>query len=229
MCGGEIKVKPLPKFQRNFKGVIGLANWLRNHNHYVSRHPVNLAEGSVWPGLKNAVQRYKGGKEIVRYYLPPSLLTDISIHIELPDKYEILIPEIFNPCHKRFAVCKELCHILTDDNYVSSHNPIEQLNRALVTNKKVLGYKESDLEINPFFSGVELQTEEFCFLLALEVLIPISKRDKIIADFRGKGTTTYDIAVSLRIPESLVIFFFQSNYNVAFKRIGGIEFKLPDV
>lgn len=226
---GEIKIKPLPKFQRNFKGVVGLSNWLRNHNYYVSRHPVNIAEGSVWPGLKNAVQRYKGGKQIVRYYLPPTLLTDISIHIEKPDRYEILIPEIFNCCHKRFALCKELCHILTDDKFSSSRNPFDQLNRALVTNKKVLGYKESEFEINPLFTGTELLSEEFCFLLALEILIPIPQRDKLIADVRVKGIKTYDVALSLRIPESLVIFFIQSNYNFVFKRVGGIECKLPDL
>lgn len=228
MANGEIKIKPLPKFQRNFKGVVGLANWLRNHNYYASHYPVNLAEGGVWPGLKDAVQRYKGGKQIFRYYLSPMFLTDISIHIEKPDRFEILIPSIFNSCHKRFALCKELCHILTDDPTVSSRIPIEQLNRALIANKKVLGYKEFEFEINPLFSGIDLPAEEFCFLLAVEILIPVSQRDKLISDFRVKGITTYDIAVNLRIPESLVIFFIQSNYNFVFKRVGGIECKLPD-
>lgn len=224
MANGEIKAKPLPtNYQRNFKGVVGLANWLRAYNYYAPSDPVNLAQGSVWPGFKTAVQRYHDGKPIVRYYLP--YLVDISIHIEYPDVCEILIPQVFNPCHKRYALCKELCHVLTDDGDFKVHNPIAQLNRALAANKKILGYKESELEFNPFFSA-DLQAEEFCFLLALEILIPVNKRDKLVADVRENGKKTYDVAVQLRIPESLVIFFIQSGYNTAFKRVGGIECKL---
>jgi hypothetical protein len=222
---GDLKAKPLPRFQRNFHGAVGLANWLRLHNYYTSVHPVNLAEGSVWPGFKNAVQKYRGGKEIVRFYVPD--LVDTSIHVEFDDRYEILVPQIFNFCHKRFALCKELCHILTDEGTAKLHNPFEQLNRALRTHKKVLDYKESDLEINPFFSSTDLPSEDFCFLLALEMLIPVFARDKLILEHRVDGISTYDIAGQLRIPESLVIFFIQSGYNVAFKRLGGIEYKLP--
>jgi hypothetical protein len=224
MSSDALKFKPLPKFQRNFKNAIAVANWIRQHNYYASAEPVNISQGGVWPQFKDAVKRYKGGKEINRYYV--SYLTNTSICKEMAGGFEILIPESFNPCHRRFAICKELCHILTDEDAAKSRQPIEQLNRALQTVRKVLESKLVDSEINQLFSATDIPSEDFCFLLALEILIPVNRRDDLITNVRVKGVRTYDVAVHLRIPESLVIFFDKSDYNSAFKRLGGIECKL---
>src|ERR1022692_2729763 len=123
--------KPLPPFERSFKGAIALANWLKQHNYYVTREQgVNLSEGIIWPAFKDAVERYRG-KPINLYRL--TYLYNTSISLKAPDHFSILIPFGFNICHQRFAVCKELCHILTDDNDVRASDPIAELNSALET------------------------------------------------------------------------------------------------
>jgi hypothetical protein len=58
--------------------------------------------------------------------------------------------------------------------------------------------------------------------LALELLMPVDQRDKIITDVKVNGTRKpYDIALEFHIPLSLIEFFIESDYNAAFKRLGG--------
>jgi hypothetical protein len=59
-------------------------------------------------------------------------------------------------------------------------------------------------------------------LLALEILVPICERDRMVKDFLS-GESAFNTALRLRIPETLVIFFVRSNYNLFFKQSGGIE------
>ena len=59
---------------------------------------------------------------------------------------------------------------------------------------------------------------DFCFLLALEILIPINHRDAIMKSV-SLGVKTYDIAYGLRIPETLVKFFINSGYNKNYKSV----------
>ena len=191
----------LPKYERNFKGAVGLANWIRNKHWYV--HPkdqiekierenpqeeddvVNIAQGGVWPLLKETVKTYRNDKPIFRYYL--DYLHTISTCRELDDCFEILVPKTFNVCHRRFALCKELCHILTDDGPFKSHDPIDQLNKALQTVRKVLN-SPRDAELSPLFTQTELPSEDFCFLLALDILIPVYRRDEIIETVKVRST-----------------------------------------
>jgi hypothetical protein len=214
----------IPHYDRNFKGAIGLANWIKNNHWFASNEPVNITQGGVWPSFKNAVQKERGEREILRYYV--DYLTTTSICKEVDHRFQILVPKTFNPCHRRFALCKELCHILTDNAPFKSHDPIAQLTRALQTVRQVLN-SPKDSELSPLFTSTDLTSEDFCFLLALEILIPINKRDKIITDVKVTGTkTAYNVACDLRIPQSLVRFFIESYYNRAFKQAGGIDVRL---
>jgi hypothetical protein len=212
--------KPLPPFERSFKGAIALANWLKHHNYYVSNEQdVNLSEGIIWPAFKDAVERYRA-KPIYLYRL--DYLYNTSISLKAPDHFAILVPFGFNTCHQRFAVCKELCHILTDDNEVRANDPIAELNSALETATHLRNAPKCQ-GLSPLFQPKTLSSEDFCFLLALEILIPIKERDKIVTDALIAGIRTYDIALRLRIPESLVCFYIQSGYNTAYKRVQGSQ------
>jgi hypothetical protein len=207
----------LPRYDHSFKGAITLSNWLKKEKWYVPRPEV--AAGTILPTFKNKVEDYRGGKSIVIFKSDD--LKNTSICIERDGIYQIVLPKGFNFCHQKFAVCKELCHILTDDGTYKSHEPIEQLTRALQTNRKVLT-SPKDRELSLLFTEAKLSAEDFCFLLALEILIPVEKRDQIITDVKVSGIKKpYDIALELHIPSSLVEFFIESDYNAVFKRLGG--------
>ena len=208
------KAKTLPAVVRNFEGAISLAHSIRNNNFYV-HHRANVSEGCVWPAYKEAVKAYRGGKEI-NVHLRDDLY-NTSILLDSGPCHDILIPASFNLCHQRFAVCKELCHILTDDKSVKTDDIILQLNTAIKTVYRVQNAQQL-LDENPFFTSEKLSSEDFCFLLALEILIPINHRDAIMKSV-SLGVKTYDIAYGLRIPETLVKFFINSGYNKNYKSV----------
>jgi hypothetical protein len=142
----------------------------------------------------------------------------MSLANPAPDNsFDILISPGFNFCYRRFAICKELCHILTDDGSTMQSDPVIQLQGALQTVQLV---QKSPKEFwkNPLFTDNPLSSENFCFLLALEILIPIKERDKMVTDVTN-GVRPYDVAFRLRIPELLVAFYVQSGYFYVFKRV----------
>lgn len=207
------KRKKLPKIDRNFEGAVALAYSIRNNNFYV-HHKVNVSEGCVWPAFRDAVKEYRGLKEINVYFREDLYNTSILLNSE--DCCNILLPVSFNTCHQRFAICKELCHILTDDKTVRTDDIILQINTAIKTVYRIQNAQQL-AELNPLFSNQQLSSEDFCFLLAIEILIPIKDRDAIMKN-AAAGMKTYDIAYGLRIPETLVKFFINSGYNQVFKR-----------
>jgi len=223
---GSIAPKKFPDFVRNFEGAVGVANWLKQH-HFDCAAPANIADGNVWPKFKNAVEAYKG-KEIKLFF--DADLTKESVKYELPSEVRIHIPQSFNLCHRRFAVCKELTHVLMDQYFPaqdSSQGPLAQLIHSLMTTQYVIESKRIAAELNPLFQlDVKLPSEPFCFLLTMEILIPVKDRDTIITDITVKNKNTFDVASHYRIPESLVIFFAKSGYNFIFKRMGGSEIKI---
>lgn len=209
----------LPNYERNFKGAIRLSNWLKAKHWYSSKgDPVNIAMGGVSPAFLNAVQNER--KKYIEVHYRTDLATT-SICIEREKSFQILIPESFNSCHRRFALCKELCHVLTDDAHHRCHDPDRQIGRTLTTGMNVRN-SVRDGELCPLFTLTELESEDFCFLLAMEIVIPVSKRDQIMADVKISAKKThYQVATELMIPQSLVRFFTDSPYHTEFKRLGG--------
>ena len=61
------------------------------------------------------------------------------------------------------------------------------------------------------FFAPRLDSEHFCFFLALDLMIPESARE-IVNGRLQRGEDTYDIAYRLRIPQSLVGFYHKSRY-----------------
>jgi hypothetical protein len=206
----------LPDFERNFAGAVRLAYWIKLNNWYVSKEgKVNVSDGCIWPAFKNAVSK-QTGKQINLHFRDN--LKNTSISLANPNNsYDILISPAFNFCYRRFAICKELCHILTDDATTVQTDPVKQLQIALETVEFVQN-APTDFWKNPLFTGNPLSSENFCFLLALEILIPTKDRDKMVTDITN-GVNPYDIAFRLRIPELLVKFYVKSGYWFLFKRV----------
>ena len=203
----------LPQFKRNFGGAIYLASWLKENYANIS----TTVRAQVSPNFVDCVTAITN-KKIEFHFVPE--LTSTSICSQSPQFSRILIPHSFNLCHRRFALCKELCHVLTDDASVKAKNPSEQLSLARYCSEVVRNS-------NPKFFAVDLNSEDFCFLLAMELMLPTSKRNQILENM-GKGETAYDIAFSLQLPESLINFYRISEYNTFYQfqllmfRSGGI-------
>jgi hypothetical protein len=211
-----------PTIERSFKGAVALANWIKRNNYFLCSQNVatNISEGCVWPAFKKAVEKHRG-KPISLYVRDELKVTSTSLQAG-EEGFVILIPASFNFCHARFAICKELCHVLTDDDSVRAVDAVVQLNSAYQTVKKITEVK-GVMDLSPFFTQAVLSSEDFCLLLALEILIPIKERDQILSDLSLKGYRPFDIAVRLRIPETLVKFFIESRYNWVYKRINGSQ------
>jgi len=210
---------PLPPFDRNFSGAVKLAYWIKLNSWFVStEEKVNVADGRVWPAFKNAVEKH-GQKKIQLHFRDELKNTSMSLaNLEPENSFDILIPTMsFNTCYKRFAICKELCHILTDSVSAVPTDPVEQIKGALQTVENV---QKAPMEFwkNPFFKDNPLSSENFCFLLALEILIPTKERDKMVSAVVS-GVNPYDVAFHLRIPELLVKFYVKSGYQYVFKRV----------
>jgi hypothetical protein len=192
----------LPSIHRNFGGAISLAAWLKNNHVGLS----TTICANISPGFVDCVSKYKD--KPVKFFWRPEL-KEISIYLKTPTEYVILIPQAFNHCHRRFALCKELCHVLTDDPTVAAKNPSEQLKIAIDCSELVRN-KKSILFAN------ELASEDFCFLLAMEMMIPASHREKILERLT-KGERAFDIAFGLRMPEALITYYRDSGYNQFYK------------
>jgi len=212
----------LPKVHRNFVGAISLGNWIkRNHFDVSPKEKVNVAEGRVWPAFRDAVSKHRGGIPI--RLLQREELKTVSASLRKPepvDHWRILVPLQFNYCHKRFAICKELCHILYEGAASHYGDPFAELSEALGTSSNVRIAEPRFPTL--LFVREEISSESFCFLLAMELLIPIKCRAPIISDsFRGRSN--FDIASDLRIPETLVDFYIRSRYYVYWMQNGGSE------
>jgi hypothetical protein len=209
-----------PTFERNFKGAIHYAHWLICNGWYDPNDRVTPCD-ELLKWFKNKVQKHRN-KEIL--VCRRRELFNTSVCIEYDDSYEILLPAdaSFNHCHQKFAVCKELCHILTDDGKYKSHQPFEQLTKALEVSDEVKDFSK-DPELVHLLTSTHLESsEDFCFLLAMEILIPLDRRDEIIRQVKVDGTKKiFDVAQELRLPQTVVKFFVESDYHATFKRIGG--------
>jgi hypothetical protein len=211
----------LPEFSRNFSGAVGLANWIKlNSGLFSETGDIEESQSHVWPEFKRYIERLRAVP--INLFLRDELTT-VTLALRTPPPHEsfsILVPSSFNHCYRRFAVCTELCHILTDDVSLESSDPVSQIEAALAT----LGRVQSGGihgTANPLFLAPVLSSEDFCFLLSLELLIPIRDREKIVVDVMLRGVSCYDVAYRLRVPEQLIRFYVQSGYNNVFKQLGG--------
>jgi hypothetical protein len=213
---------PIPAFERNFKGAFNLAFWLV-HNGWFNPNDLVTIDGNILVWFREKIEKEKN-KEVHYYYLN---YVKVSTFIEQEDCFEILLPHNvdFNYCHLNFAVCKELCHVLTDEGEFKSRDPFQQLFRALEICDEVIDPYLANLLTKPHLP----LSEDFCFLLAIELLIPIGRRNEIIAQFKSDRAkkriideaNLLNVARSLKIPKKVLTFFVLSDYHDIFNSLGG--------
>lgn len=104
-----------------------------------------------------------------------------------------------NYCWRRYVYTKEICHHYTG-YYQSSFEgePLIQLARAS---------RDSN-----YSRDTELDDEQFCLFLAIELMIPWKFRGEI-SDVYRQQNSTYQVALSTRVPLSIVDFFFNNDYS----------------
>lgn len=106
---------------------------------------------------------------------------------------DIVISAVSTRCWKRFTLCKELCHVLTDDETVRAHRPVEQLSLAIKA-------KEEPQTV--------ISTESFCTIMAIELMIPPKHRPSLRERVKN-DESTWDIANDLKIPEWVIEFYYR--------------------
>jgi hypothetical protein len=187
---------------RDFTGAIQLSLKIKRENFGISTTKFI----NVNPAFIEAVEKDAKVPINVNYDFQ---VTDLSVAFWGENRWVILIPEVFNYCHARFALCKELCHILTDDSTTRAKDPTSQILQALKLNRVIQEPDSKTLE--PLLDLQPWDSETYCFFLALEIMIPDSRREEMLRLY-NLGTPTLDIAHQIKMPETLVAFYFQSRY-----------------
>lgn len=104
-----------------------------------------------------------------------------------------------NLCYRRFAVCKELAHLLIDNAQEHFTSDPIALIQQLITNVPM-----DD-------AATDLGSEQFAALSAVEILIPWGHR-KMLRGMLEDGATDREVAEKIRVPEKIVNFFFRSKF-----------------
>jgi Zn-dependent peptidase ImmA (M78 family) len=194
---------PLPHFKRTFAGAMQLAHWLKNNHFGIG----TTNASNITPGLLDAVAAETG--QTIEIHLRSELKT-VSVCLKRGTKTCILIPKASNFCHRRYAMCKELCHVLTDDPSENANNPSEQLELAIRGSQSI-----RELDNRLFFRS--LGSEDFCMMLAVEMMLPESTRDDLTIALTSRQEPAFDVAYRLRIPEAFIKFYRDSIYSDVWK------------
>lgn len=90
-------------------------------------------------------------------------------------------------CLQRLSIMKELAHCLTDDPSVRADSPGNQL-------------KHATTHLTNFDPDALLSSEQFCYHLAFELMIPPHRREEL-ERMKAEGSSAFDIAVEVRVPQ----------------------------
>ena len=193
----------LPPFDRSFAGAVKLSGFLKK------THPeIKNSHQLVIPGLVELIKVYKPEVNVtITQDLPTVYSLSILLREKLSNNCRIIVPPTFNKCYKRFAICKEVCHILTDDSTVSANTPSKELLLAIDPRKRIISADKS------VFKRKSLKAEEFCIFLAIELMLADDRRDQIVTDTALQNASNYDMAKLFQIPEALIKFYIDSEYH----------------
>lgn len=148
----------------------------------------------VCPGFKNIVSDLTKSTVVIReddkLRIPGYLLK-----VKGKSEYQIVLSSSQTTCWKRFTLCKELCHMLTDDSSVYARNVTDQIAHAIKVR-------------DAFRVTSELNSEEFCFILAIELMIPLQRRAEIRRKIK-ESESHFNIANSLKIPEWIINYYYK--------------------
>jgi hypothetical protein len=114
---------------------------------------------------------------------------------------EIRYSKELNPCWYRYVCCKELMHVFdTDDELTPSWEKLDQL----------LGEIESPLPSDK--QSAMFKSETRTMWMALAVLCPLPLRDYYQPMWTDGSMSDYEIALELRIPETLIQTIMADSY-----------------
>lgn len=104
------------------------------------------------------------------------------------DKADIETANSLNPCWERFVRCKELCHLLLDEEDYYMSSPTELVNELLEV--VVPGYEPSKA----------VMSENLAELAAVELLFPMAMRGNFVDAITNEGWTNTRVAKVFRVP-----------------------------
>ena len=125
--------------------------------------------------------------------------------------YEIAVAGRLNRCWMRFAILKELCQIVAFEENIfepDHDDAVQQLQRAANV-KRFLGHPD---RVNQF-----LNSEDYCYLMAMELIIPRRKKTAII-DLLA-SSPTWDAADQIKAPEKIIEAYFAKHNGLSISSI----------
>jgi hypothetical protein len=122
-----------------------------------------------------------------------------SILRRYKDHADIRLLDNLNTCWRRFAICKELAHlIMGDDQGQRAVDIPQQLEMAL------------SITTHPR-PGNTFTGEEFAWFVAMEMLLPKQDHGELMKRW-GNGETSMEIARSYWVPKAIVDLFFETPF-----------------
>lgn len=118
------------------------------------------------------------------------LYKDTSMHAS------IYFSASLNECWRRYVVCKEIMHCVLDDTDAKRTGSVEDV--------KLLGESLVNRAVAVLSKNEPFYTEIFAEILATEILFPVEIRESYVDDYRANRLTDMQIALRLKIPESIV-------------------------
>jgi IrrE N-terminal-like domain len=141
-------------------------------------------------------------KEILIHEHPDTYRNHLvsSIYLKLPDKYVIVLLAEMNNCWKRFAICKELFHVIlnTPENFsIDIKGHVEDFFAGITSTTNNSNQDSSQMEMVAEFA-------------AMEFFFPYVERSKIKAAFPNPDFAA--IAERYKIPRIMVERYLTNNF-----------------
>jgi hypothetical protein len=160
------------------------------------------------PALLTAIKQQ--GKQVRIKRIPHAELPeepDLDISITRKDRegvYHISIAERCTFCVRRFAALKELLHVYFD--ILEHSSAVRELTDTLT----------AAIQSRRSVEAAGISGEAFCYVAAIEILIPYGEFRTEIANYRDVDQRTdYDIARMTRVPSSVIYFFFNKYITIS--------------
>jgi hypothetical protein len=163
--------------------------------------PIKLKELLI-PAVASRLGTPHGGKFIISAQECDWQASKIrGILLRYNARAEILYSAQLNLCWKRFVVCKELAHLLIDEN--NEHYTVDPISLVYRMITDVLPKYDDDLE-----------SERLAMFAAIELLIPWCLRNEFISMVID-AKTDLEIAHYFRVPQAIVGFLRRDYFELS--------------
>lgn len=184
----------------HIKRCLGMAQALREiyqHSHYSPSHThisVNALLKIVQTNYKKNVSLCFHEDSHKDHYLYSFL------HIDNSENYQICLMSGMSNCWNRFALCKELFHVILDEEKIRNTSLAEHLQdfRASIRDANIGGGESSKIEILTEFAAMQ-----FLFPFSQRIIVSKEIKDRLDAG-ENKISVLKDISEKWRIPRLMV-------------------------